>query len=99
MTTGMIFVAIEYGIDFVDVDENVIEERVFANQADRDAFMGLPDGEFYAQFPDNPAAETAVPWERKRYRAPIYGIDYGPGSVQARFGGGYVPRGAYQFGG
>jgi len=33
------------------------------------------------------------------YRRPIYGVDYGNGSVKARFGGGYVPRKAYQFNG
>lgn len=27
----------------------------------------------------------------------VYGVDYGKGSVKHRFGGGYVPRKAYQF--
>lgn len=34
------------------------------------------------------------------YRRPVYGIDYGNGSIKnGRFGGGYVPRKAYQFNG
>lgn len=84
---GDIFVGYEWGIDFFCGDE-LIQTVTFADEAIfNDAFD-------HPQWPEG--STNMESWKRPLYRAPIYGVDYGPGSVKRRFGGGYVPRGAYQ---
>ena len=87
---SQIFTGYKWGIDFFNEIGEIVHTAEFDNEA-----------AFNAEFENPTWPETAVSldsWKRKQFRAPINGIDYGPGSVKARFGG-YVPRAAYQLGG
>ena len=90
-----IYIGDEYGIDFLDADGKLIEERVFESEEERDAFLGLPDAEFVEGAPKGWA--KAKPWQSPLYRRAMRGIDFGVGSVKRRFPQGFTPRGAYQF--
>ncbi len=90
-----IFTGYEYGIDFYDKNDVLIEERTFNSEDDRDATVKDLEDDDHAAWPK--AAIRSQPWQRKKYRAAIYGVDYGPGSVKQRFSGMRVPRSAYRF--
>lgn len=91
-----VVVGTQYGIDFFDADDALISEVVFADQASRDAQMAaLGADDNHPAWPGT--AVRLVEWRRDVTRPAVRGIDYGPGSVKARFGGGRVPRGAYEF--
>jgi hypothetical protein len=96
-----IFTGYEYGIDFIDAGGVEIDSMVFATETAREEFWHeLAALDDFAKHADVPAGtERITAWSRKTFRRPIYGVDYGPGSQKHRFGGGYVPRSAYQFGG
>jgi len=89
-SVSQIFTGYKYGIDFFNEAGEIVHTDIFDTEAAFDTAF------------DNPTwPETAVSldsWKRKQFRAAVYGVDYGPGSVKARFGG-YVPRSAYQLGG
>jgi len=86
-----------FGIDFYDEDDKIVKEMSFgADEATRDTFFQRLEDE-----PDNddiwPIDAVRVEDTRQSVmRAPIRGIDYGPGSQKRRFGGGHVPRSTYQ---
>lgn len=88
----------QFGIDFLDKAGTIVQEMIFEGEAERDQHFDLLDAnqDDDELWPENAARITA--WSRQVYRQPICGVDYGPGSVKRRFGGGYVPRSAYQFG-
>lgn len=88
----------EWGIDFLDKDGELIEERPYANYVAREeAWKELQT--------DKRTVEEGGPWPEgaegirawSRQVKLVYGVDYGPGSIKRRFGGGRVPKGAYQF--
>lgn len=92
----------QYGIDFIAADGSLIEERAFDSKEAREAYWDKIDAEWWpeedsypADFPRN--TDRVSGWERQVKTLPRLGIDYGPGSQVARFGGMRVPRGAYQF--
>lgn len=96
----MIFTGYTWGISFYQGDggdDAPIEELSFPGEAERDAlYNALAEDEDHPEWPDGATRMKA--WSEPQYRPAIYGVDYGRGSVSARFGGGYVPRSAYQFG-
>ena len=92
---NQIYVRTEYGIDFLNGCGDLVQEMVFQTPEERlEVYNAVSTDDNNPHWP-----ETAVeynPWERHIYRAPVYGVDYGPGSIKRRFGG-RVPCGAYQF--
>ena len=97
MTAGMIYMGQEFGIDFFDENDVLVKEMSFAEDgAKRDAlYDALGDDENHQEWPETAVRITG--WHREVYRQPMSGVDYGRGSVKRRFGGGYVPRSAYQY--
>ena len=93
----MITIAIQYGIDFKDKDDNVISEFIATDEASRDELHdALANDDNHPAWPSDKAVHITA-WSRKVQRQPISGVDYGPGSVKRRFGNGRCPRGTYQF--
>lgn len=91
----MITVATQYGIDFSDDEGQVIREYIAPDKQTRDDLVNQWEtGEDNPLFP--PDAKTIFSWQRNITRPAVCGVDYGPGSVNRRFGG-KAPRGAYQF--
>lgn len=90
-----VLVCYVYGVDFKNADDELIADREFESEAERDDFLALPDDEFFAGLPEGDY--RVYQYCRPIYRPAVYGVDYGRGSVKRRFGGGHVPKGAYQF--
>lgn len=81
-------ILVNYTVKFLDGDGALINEVIAQTEAQVNAICTNEDS-----WPANAEFVQTAPV----YRRPIMGIDYGSGSVKNRFGGGYVPRGAYQF--
>ena len=88
----------QYLITFYDAAENEVEERPYPNWITREEAWDALQA-------DARTVEEGGPWpvgaERvrthERVTQLIRGVDYGPGSQKARFGGSRVPRGVSQF--
>ncbi|MCB0080219.1 MAG: hypothetical protein KDE47_04790, partial [Caldilineaceae bacterium] len=93
---NQIYVGKEYGIDFYGQDDELLKDMSFDSEEERDAlYDALGEDEHHPEWPDD--AVRISGWSRDIYRQPILGIDYGPGHLKYRFGGGYVPRSTYQY--
>lgn len=87
-----------YGIDFYNEADEIIKEIDFGQSEEaREIFWHLLEDETKKDLWPAGAVRVAD-WKRAVMHQPIRGIDYGPGSVKRRFGGGHVPRSTYQFG-
>lgn len=85
-----------YYIEFIDKDDQIVGTLQLPKE-ERDALALIWSyGDDDERFPET--AVTARTYYRQREQ-PVYGIDYGPGSIKRRFGGGRVPSGARQFSG
>ncbi len=92
----LIFDGYEYGFDFLDGNGESVEEKVFSTIEECVALHDALDDPYHPAWPET-AASVSETWQRAKYRHPVCGVDYGPGSIKRRFGGGYVPRSTYQY--
>lgn len=89
-----IIIGIEYGIDFFDEAGDLIRTLNFKTMQARDQLLAaLGRDENHPEWPTT--AVRLIEWHRNITRPAVKGIDYGPGSIKARYG--RAPRGAYEF--
>lgn len=93
----MVTVGKKFSIDFKDESGNVFETLSYDTGNERDAVaQQLQSNDAHPLWPQT-AVKITIYWQRIE-RTPIFGVDYGVGSVKRRFGNGRVPRGAYRLG-
>ena len=96
MVNGHVIVGWRHSLEFIDGDEKLLESVDFESEQALDrALIALEEDENHPLWPEGSVRVqnrvTAVT------RPAIRGVDFGTGSQKRRFGGGRVPRGAYQY--